>query len=165
MTRRALLLTTIATLLAGASVAHADHPYDNPGYGDTALLASVRADGHGPAWIEVHDGQRYDQLTFVARGGAVRFDDVVVRFENGRAIRLDVPRRLRAGEAVTVDLPGNGRRIESIQIDYANRRWGRRRAVLDIFGVERDDGRFDRRYQRRYDGERRTWWQPRYRQL
>lgn len=172
MTKRALLITTIATVLAGAGVAHAEQPgYDyNPNrYSDSpTLLASVAANhGFRPVWIEVSDGERYDQLTLVARGGAVLIDDLVIRFENGRAIRVDVPRRIRNGEAITIDLPGDGRRIDAIQIDYADRRMRRRRAVLDVYGVENDrldryDRRDDRRFERRYD---RPVWSPRARRL
>jgi len=87
----------------------------------------------------INSRQRWDDIRIKALDRAIRIDDVLIVFANGKRQRVDIDQRLRPGEATrAIPLDGrNARRIESIRVDVNRRRGPRGR--LQVLGL--GDGR------------------------
>ncbi len=83
----------------------------------------------------INSRNRWDEIRIKALDRAIKIEDVVIVFGNGRRQRVDIDQRLRPGEATrAIPLDGrNARRIERIRVEVRRRRGPRGR--LQVLGV------------------------------
>ncbi|HET9833111.1 MAG TPA: hypothetical protein VFP91_15420 [Vicinamibacterales bacterium] len=119
------------------------------------LLASTLVSQFVPSWLSL--GERaitsdvdrdtiavagshgtFRAIKMSVRGSAVRFNRVVLRFENGaqRELQLDV-RVPAGGETRAIHLKGEERELRSIEFWYEAASVGRRGAVVQLLGQSR----------------------------
>jgi hypothetical protein len=79
----------------------------------------------------VNNRGAFRQLQLGVKGGAIEFQRVVVRFENGNDHDLDIRDRIPdRGKTRVIDLPGDRRRIRSVEFWYSKDRWRSRPYVI-----------------------------------
>ncbi len=91
--------------------------------------------GEDVVFNDINSRNRWDEIRIKALDRAIRIDDVVIVFGNGKRQRVDIDQRLRPGEATrAIPLDGrNARRIDRIRVDVNRRRGPRGR--LQVLGV------------------------------
>ena len=100
-------------------------------------LGDAHVDGnvdHDSIRVGHHDGT-FRAIQLRVRGGAIRFDRVIVRFGNGTREELMIRAVIADGGSTRViDLPGERRVIESVDLWYEKASWSHRPEVK-LFGV------------------------------
>ncbi|MGL4993219.1 MAG: hypothetical protein ACRC6R_03645 [Bacteroidales bacterium] len=85
--------------------------------------------------IRVSNRRTYSKLKFNVKGGEVRFDRVVVEFENGAKQELQIRQTIPAGgETRVIDLRGNQRFIKRITFHYKTTRGHKVKARVSVWG-------------------------------
>jgi hypothetical protein len=80
----------------------------------------------------------FHAIKMSVRGSAVRFNRVVLRFENGEQRELELDVRVPAGgETRTIHLKGEERELRSVEFWYDASSVGRRGAVVQLLGQAR----------------------------
>jgi len=78
--------------------------------------------------------ERFREIALRTTGAPVEINRIMIRFRNGRTMRLRVNGTMRPGDRTNpIDLKGNRRRIEAIELDFEPVR-GRREATVEVIG-------------------------------
>ena len=114
----------------------------------------------GEDFVQVHSNEIFESLELTTEGRPVRFDSILVQYEDGREYRVDMNLMLRAGERVLVDVPAfSPMKMLVLEYDNPGRHFrDRETSRVEIRGMSAD--RYDRRYDnRRYDDRRGGYYQ------
>ncbi|MEK6321168.1 MAG: hypothetical protein AABN33_05735 [Acidobacteriota bacterium] len=119
-----------------ASNAQRDRDRDRDRGGRWQYLGQSRVDGRADHdTIRVNARGPFRSILLEVQGGAIEFNRVVVRFENGADHQVDVRERIRAGGRTrAIDLPGDRRNIRSVELWYERGNWRSRRPTLRLHG-------------------------------
>ncbi len=148
-----LSLLALCSALAIPTLASAEHRDRWMKLGE---VGTHRHDGED--YVQVHTHERFESLELTTEGRPVRFDGVLVQYQDGREYRADVNWVIRPGERVMIDVPAYSP-IKMLVLEYDNpgRHFrAREDARVEVRGLTVD--RDDRRYQReRRDDDRRRY--------
>jgi hypothetical protein len=115
--RRFLIM---AVLILGVSVA-----YSLPA-GNWVQLGTSHVDGHNDhdkIKVGNHQGS-FHALRLRAQGSAVKFDHIVVHYDNGQSQSVPARFTLHNSSSPAMDLPGAQRNIDSVELWYERGNWG-----------------------------------------
>jgi hypothetical protein len=103
--------------------------------GGWANLGNSHVDGHNDHdKISVHDHGPFRALRLGTSGGAVKFDHLVVHFQNGESQHVRASFIVRDNSSSpAVDLAGAARKISSVELWYERGNWGSKPRVT-LFG-------------------------------
>ncbi|KAB2910893.1 MAG: hypothetical protein F9K40_01755 [Kofleriaceae bacterium] len=109
----------------------------------------------GEDFVQVSSNQVFESLELTTEGRPVRFDSILVQYQDGREYRANVNVMVRPGERVLVDVPAfSPMKMLVLEYDNPGRHFrDRETSRVEIRGLS--SNRYDRRYDdRRYDDRR-----------
>ena len=125
VSRRSFVVTTL--LLSATAIGSAQ------GRGGWVPLGTAHVDGnadHDRIKVGRHEGT-FRRLRLRVIGSAVKFDHIVVHFENGQSEHIGTNFVVRNNSSSPViDVPGDRRAIESVELWYERGRWSSRPEVV-----------------------------------
>lgn len=113
----------------------------------------------GEDFVQVSSNQVFESLELTTEGRPVRFDSILVQYQDGREYRANVNVMVRPGERVLVDVPAfSPMKMLVLEYDNPGRHFrDRETSRVEIRGLS--SNRYDRRYDDRrgyYQRDRRT---------
>ncbi len=111
--------------------------YAGPAAGGWMLLGTAHVDGKADHdKIKCGDTGTFRAIQLRVSGGAVHFDRVSVRYQNGQSEDVSLKNEIPAGgKTRQIDLPGARRSIERVDMWYEKGAWGNGRPTVSLFGI------------------------------
>ncbi len=101
-------------------------------------LGSSHVDGHADHdKIKVGNGEgSFRALRLKVQGTSVKFDHVIVHYENGQEQQLAANFVVHGNSSSPpIDLPGNYRTIKSVELYYERGNWGGQNPKVSLYGL------------------------------
>lgn len=124
------VLLVLMVFVAGTSLVAAQR-------GGWVRLGSSHVDGNvDHDKIKVGSGEgSFRALRLDVRGSAVKFDHIIVRYENGQQQQVRAQFVVANGSSSpAMDLPGNYRNIKNVELWYERGEWGSSKPEVTLYG-------------------------------